>query len=92
MLGHPFRKTFCVALKIVEIFGLHRDWCANFTLFYRVVMEWANTAMCLSVSVWVGSVLCGGVLRLELRGIVHKLVVGSFNPFRIVLLSYIISQ
>ena len=34
----------------------------------------------------------GGALRLAFMGIVHKSVVGSFNPFSIILPLYIISQ
>ena len=91
MLGHPFRKHFCIALCSAEILGLHNDLCANLTLI-GIEMEWAKTAMCLTVSSWVGLVVCGAVLRLGLRGIVHKLVVGSLNPFSIVLSLYIMSQ
>ena len=39
MLGHPFRNPFRVALRSLDIVGLHRAWCANFTLFARVDME-----------------------------------------------------
>jgi len=39
MLGHPLRKPVCVALRSMDIFGLHGDWCANFTLFARVEIE-----------------------------------------------------
>ena len=92
MLGHFFRKPFCVALRSVEIFGLHRDWWANFTLFACVEMEWAKTAVCLTVSDWDGTVVCDSVLCLVFIGMVHESVVESLNPFRIVLLLYIISQ
>ena len=39
MFGHPLKKPFCVALRSVDIFGLHRDWCANFSLFACVEIE-----------------------------------------------------
>jgi hypothetical protein len=29
--GHPFRKPLCTAFDNVEFFGLHNNWCANFT-------------------------------------------------------------
>ena len=40
ILGHPFKKPFRVALRSVDILGFHSDWCANFTLFARVEIEW----------------------------------------------------
>ena len=39
ILGHPLRKPFRVALSSLDIFGLHRDWCANLTLLALVVIE-----------------------------------------------------
>ena len=86
MLGHPLRNPFRVALRSVDIVGLHRDWCANFTLFARVEIECANVATCSSSFVRVVSVDRGGAMVLVFMGIVHKSVVGSFNPFSIVLL------
>ncbi len=38
-LGHPLRNPLRTAFNNVEIFGLHNDWCANFTLFARVHTE-----------------------------------------------------
>ena len=40
--GHPSRNPFLTAFNIVEIFGLHNDWCANFTAFTRVLIEGVN--------------------------------------------------
>ena len=89
ILGHPFRKPFGVALRSVEILGLYNNWCANLTLFARVEMEWAKTAMCLTVSVWVGSVGCGGVFCVALMRMVHRSVVGYLRPFNMILSLYI---
>ena len=92
MLGHPLRKPLRVALRSVDILGLHRDWCANLTLFARVEIEWAKCAVCCTVSCQVGFIVCEGVACLPLTGMVHKSVVGSLYPCSIVLPLYIISQ
>ncbi len=42
--GHPLRKPLLMALRRVDIFGLHSDWWANFKALARVQSEWANTA------------------------------------------------
>ncbi len=44
MYGHPFRNPCLVALRRVDIFGLHNDWCANLTLLVRVCIECKNKA------------------------------------------------
>ena len=92
MLGHPFRKPFRVALRSVDILGLHNDWCANLTLLALVEMEWAKTATCLTVSVFADSIACVGVCFVVLMGMVHRSVAGSLRHFSIVLSLYIISQ
>ena len=72
IFGHPLRNPLRVALINLEIFGLHKDWWENLTLFARVNMEWAKAATCRSSGV--GSGACGrGV-----SGSVHKSVAGSF--------------
>ncbi len=38
-LGHPFWKPLCTAFNNIEIFGLHNNWCANFTLLACVRTE-----------------------------------------------------
>ena len=45
MLGHPFKKPRRVALRSVEILGLHNDWWANLTLLALVETEWAKLAV-----------------------------------------------
>ena len=85
MLGHPFRKPFRVALRSLDIFGLHSDWCANFTLLALVAMEWAKTATCLTVSDWVASLACAGDCGAGLMGMVHRSVDGSLRPCSIIL-------
>ena len=86
ILGHPLRKPFRVALSSLDIAGLHSDWCANLTLFARVDIEWANVATCLSSFLRVVSAGRGCAVRSALMGIVHRSVIGSFNPRSIVLL------
>ncbi len=44
MPGHPFKKPRLVAFNRVEIFGLHKDWCANLTALALVIMECVNIA------------------------------------------------
>ena len=92
MLGHPFRKPFCVALRSLDIFGLHSDWCANLTLLALVAMEWAKTATCLTGSDLAASPACLGVGAAGLMGMVHRSVAGSLRPCSIILLLYITSQ
>jgi hypothetical protein len=92
--GHPFKKPRQVAFNRVDIVGLHRDWWANFTALARVRTEWENPAIagCLEgwgtrpsqgpgcgrkVFPWVVPTLCFGIGR------VHRSVVGSFTPRKI---------
>jgi hypothetical protein len=56
MLGHPFKKPFCVAFRSVDILGLHKDWCAHFTLLARVEMEWEKLGVCCTALGRTGSV------------------------------------
>ena len=86
MLGHPFRKPFCVALRSLDILGLHSDWCANLTLLALVEMEWAKTATYLIGSDWAASLLRAGVCVTGLMGMVHRSVAGSLCPCSIILL------
>jgi hypothetical protein len=44
MPGHPFTKPHLVAFNRVEIFGLHKDWCANLTALALVTTECVNIA------------------------------------------------
>ena len=92
MLGHPFRKPFCVALRSMDILGLHSDWCANLTLLALVEMEWENTATYLIGSDWAAVLACEGVCDSGLMGIVHRSVAGSLCPCNKTLSLYIISQ
>ncbi len=46
MLGHPLRNPRLTALRRVNIFGLHNDWCANLTAFALVLTEWVKLATC----------------------------------------------
>ena len=46
MNWHPFKKPFCLALMSFDIFGLPRDWWANFTRFALVFTECANAPTC----------------------------------------------
>ena len=64
MFGHPLRKLFWVALRSVDILGLHSNWCENFTFFARVEMEWANCAVCWTVSCWL-SIFYVGVWSID---------------------------
>ncbi len=43
--GHPLRNPRRMALRRVEILGLHRDWWANLTALAQVCMECVNIAM-----------------------------------------------
>jgi len=92
MNGHPLRNPLRVALISFDIFGLPRDWWANFTWFARVFIECAKAPTC-----WIP---CGGqsfVLGLAAGadvpiGSVHRSVAGSLCPRKIMLLLYITSQ
>ncbi len=44
MYGHPLRNPCLVALRRMEIFGLHNGWCANLTLLARVRIECKKAA------------------------------------------------
>ena len=43
--GHPSRNPFRTAFNSDDIFGLHNDWCANFTAFTLVLIECVNPAI-----------------------------------------------
>ncbi len=45
MFGHSIRNPCRVALRSVEMFGLHNDWCANSTAFACICTECANVAI-----------------------------------------------
>ena len=80
IFGHPFKKPFRVALRRVDIFGLHSDWWANLTLLARVEMECAKLAASCMIDVAKG----GDGRWLEWIGSVHKLLVGSLCPLIII--------
>ncbi len=42
IFGHPLRNPFRTAFNIVDNFGLHKDWCANFTAFTLVLIKCVN--------------------------------------------------
>jgi hypothetical protein len=44
MPRHPFKKPHRLAFNRVEIFGLHKNWCANLTVLVLVVTECVNIA------------------------------------------------
>ena len=44
--GHSSRKPWRTALRIVEIFGLHNNWCANLTVLALVLTECVKLATC----------------------------------------------
>jgi hypothetical protein len=91
-LGHPLRNPLRTALRSVDIFGLHNDWCANLTLLARVRTECMNAA-----NVTPGCMSAGMLRRarsnigashgradcVAIIGRVHKSVVTSLNPRRI---------
>jgi hypothetical protein len=104
MYGHPLRNPCLVALRRVEIFGLHNNWCANLTLLARVLIKCKKAAP--SYISWGG---CGsrpilvqghgksiwlGVVRIPSFGIgrVHRSVLGSLYPRKITLPLYTTSH
>ena len=91
MLGHPFRKPLGVALRSMDIFGLHNDWRANVTLLARVEMECAKFVVCCTVLDCnaLGRPVSVGDCCLECIGSVHKSVVASLYPQRMRLPLYI---
>ena len=93
MLGHPFKKPFLVALRSLEILGLHNDWWANFTLLARVDTEWAKLAASWAVCVGYNfRAMVEDGCCLDGIGCVHKSVVGSLYPLIMTFLLYITSQ
>jgi hypothetical protein len=61
-LGHPMRNPWLMALRRVEILGLHRDWWANLTPLAQVCTECVNIAM-----VTPGCVSLASIERCEAR-------------------------
>jgi hypothetical protein len=45
IFGQPSRNPFRTAFNIVDNFGLHKDWCANFTAFTLVLIKCVNPAI-----------------------------------------------
>jgi hypothetical protein len=44
MPRYPFKKPCLVAFNRGEIFGLHKDWCANLTALALVITKCVNIA------------------------------------------------
>ena len=96
MLGQPRTNPWRVALRSVDIVGLHNNWCANMMELALVLMEWVNVARLMrsELSSALG-VLCGlptfPLLSavVELIGRIHKSVAGSLNPCKITCSLYI---
>ena len=100
MYGHPLRKPRRVALRSLDILGLHNAWCWNFILFALVLIECANMAE------WTPDVAVpsghGRLRKLGLHRISsvlrpkignnHRSVFGSLCPRNIVTPLYIIWQ
>ena len=106
MLGHPSRNPRRTALRRVDIFGLHNDWCANLTAFAFVFVECvklatcgaplcasAGTMMCVFVALPTGFTLVVFVCScFGPIGRVHRSVDGSFFPFKMTFPLYQTSQ
>ena len=76
MLGQPSRNPARVALSSVDMGGLHRDWCANFTALSLVRIECAK----LATSVGGGFFITPRgfpAVTVSPMGSVHKSVLGS---------------
>jgi hypothetical protein len=98
-LGHPFRKPLCTAFNNVEIFELHNNWCAKFTLLAHVCMECVKVVRlmpgyiegqlaCGAQSI-PGANCCGKGVHMspqQLIGNVHKSVDTSLYPCNITFL------
>jgi hypothetical protein len=52
MPGHPLKYPRRVLFSRLEIFGLHDDWCANFTALARVVTKCVNIAIAGIGGIW----------------------------------------
>jgi hypothetical protein len=104
MYGHPLRNPHLVALRRVDIFGLHNNWCANLTLLARVCIECKNKAPLYMAwggcraqpipgqgcgkSIWLG-VVC---IPSFVIGRVHRSILGSLYPLKITLPTYTTSH
>ena len=91
-LGHPSRYPARVAFSSVEMGGLHKDWCANFTALTFVRIECVKFAVSSIGGFFITSCGFPAVALLAWRGSVHKSVLGSLNPVKIILLLYITSH
>ena len=92
IFGQPSRNPFRTAFNIVDNFGLHKDWCANFTAFTLVLIECVNPAIdwCGARPIQgpgrgdVGVVTASDVGEVHIlpvgSGSVHKSVDGSLCP------------
>jgi hypothetical protein len=98
------KNPHLVALRRVDIFGLHNDWCANLTLLAHVCIECKNEAP--SYMAWGGcrarpipgqgrgKSIWLGVVRIPSFVIsrVHRSVLGSLYPLKITLPLYMTSH
>ncbi len=92
-MGHPLRNPRRMALRRVEILGLHRDWWENFTALARVLTECVNVARVVPGSL-VSIGRCGaqplqgpGCDRTLGSGAVHTFIVGIGRVHKSVLRS-----
>ena len=84
MLWPHFRKHLLDALRSVDIFGLHNDWCANFTSLAQVEMECAMFVVCCTAldCTALGRTGSVGDCCVEWIASVHKSVVAFLYPLR----------
>jgi hypothetical protein len=104
MCGHLFRNPCQVAFNRVDIFGLHNNWCTNFTLLARICTECKNKAPSYTArGGWGAQLIPGqgrgksfwlGVVRIPffVIGRVLRSVAGSLYPRNITLPLYTTSH
>ncbi len=92
--GHPLRYPPWIALRRVEMHGLHRDWWAKWMLLDLFHRECVKKAICEAEWAWAlvrtGAInrstllACWEVMLGDLNGTIHKSVAGSFSPRKII--------
>ncbi len=96
-LGHPLTNPFLIAFNRIDSFGLPIDWWVYFTVLTRVQTEWTNATHstrdgCAGVQAnmrpacnfWAALCISSLLMAAGVMGSVHRLVVGSLVPVKII--------